>query len=271
MTAASLRAASGGRVTSRPRPQATLDRRLVWSLIGALGLHVLIGVTSWHASEGSYQAGPAEPSMTVRLLGTDKSDKPAPQAQASGEGGATQAPTRHEPEARVGAAGPQSEPAQQDLRPARPSQAPRRAPTADEDDEEDDRLQTLYRPAETLREPPRLPEGAAPVLNHPDEALPDGRAELRVALMISRAGQVDEVRVPPDRLPPRFVQAVVQAFLGQRFMPGRLDADEVAARLCLAVRFQEGERPRWDLIPAGALMSANGPSGPDCEPEGSAR
>jgi len=272
LTAASLRVAVTDRESYRPRPQAGLDRRLVWSLIGALVLHVLIGVTSWLPSEGGHQAGGAEPSMSVRLLRTARPDAPRPYAQTGGEFGTTQAAERRDqPEALVPAAGLQSEAVSQDTRQASLSPAPRRAPTADEEDEEDGRVQTLYRPAETLSEPPRLPEGAAPVLSHPDEALPDGRAELRVALMISQAGQVDEVRVPPDRLPPRFVKAVQQAFLGQSFKPGRLDAHEVAARLCVAVRFQEGERPRWDLIPAGALMNADGPSGPGCEPEGSAR
>lgn len=243
----------------------------MWSLIGALALHLLIGAWAWQAREGAHHSGPSDPSLTLRLLRKATPDGPAAHAPAGGPVDATAAPTRHEPEALAHAAGAKPEPVPQDLRPASPAQAPRRAPTGDEEDEPDGHAPTFYRPAETLSEPPRLPEGAGPALSHPDEPLPDGRAEARVALMISPAGQVDEVHVPAERLPPRFAKAVQQAFLGQSFKPGRLDAHEVAARLCVAVRFQEGERPRWDLIPAGALMNADGPSGPGCEPEGSAR
>ena len=145
-----------------------------------------------------------------------------------------------------------------------------RSPTADQEDE-DETAPPNYRPAETLTELPRLTDGIGPALIHPDETLPEGRAEVRVALLINQSGQVDEVVVPAGRLPQRFVKAVQQAFLGQTFKPGRLGEHAVAARLCVAVRFQEKERPRWDLVTAGALMTISGPSGLGCEPEGSAR
>lgn len=269
MNAASSFVAGAHRVAHPPGWNSTLDRRLLWSLVGALTLHLLIGAFGWPRTEGA-DAGPAPDStITVRLLSASMYGKLASQTKDLGEaaGGAR---ARSQTGERPGAEHMQTTQAPRKLTQAADPPSALRAPTADEEDE-DETAQPNYRPAETLTEPPRPLDGASLSIIHPDETLPEGRAQVSVALLISQSGQVDEVRVPAGRLPQRFVKAVQQAFLGQTFRPGRLDGQEVAARLCVDVRFQEKERPRWDLVTAGALMNTSGPSGPGCESEGSAR
>lgn len=269
LTAASSLLACAHRVARSPGLPSTFDGRLLWSLIGALTLHVLIGAFSWPRSEGADAGRALDNTMTVRLLSDSRRGEQVPQTKNTGEP-PVGARTGSQADERPGAELIRPKQASQDLAEASQASSARRAPTADEEDEDETTLPN-YRPAETLTEAPRLLDGASLSLSHPDEALPEGRADVRVALLISQSGQVDEVLVPADRLPPRFVKATQRAFLGQTFKPGRLGEQEVAARLCVVVRFQENERPRWDLVTAGALMNLIGPSGAGCEPEGSTR
>ncbi|PND40037.1 hypothetical protein C1O66_01160 [Paucibacter aquatile] len=104
----------------------------------------------------------------------------------------------------------------------------------------------------TLDESPRLQPQAAPMIQHPDDSLPDGQGQATAALLINAQGNVDAVLVSAEQLPRRFVRAIQKAFEAQSFQPGRMGGQEQAARLCLAVQFQEGEPPRWEFRPSPA-------------------
>lgn len=109
-----------------------------------------------------------------------------------------------------------------------------------------------YLADEALDESPRLQTQAAPLIQYPDDNLPEGQGQTTSVLLINAQGSVDAVLVSAEQLPRRFARAIQKAFETQSFQPGRMGGREQAARLCLAVEFREGERPRWEIRPGPA-------------------
>lgn len=105
-----------------------------------------------------------------------------------------------------------------------------------------------YRPLAALDEAPRLLADSPISIAYPDATLPSGSAQTTVALWINAGGTVDEVRPLADTLPPRFSQAVRQAFQQLRFEAGRLNGTASPAELCLQVYFREGEPTQWEWL-----------------------
>lgn len=240
--------------TLRPRD----GRRLGLCLAAALGLHALAAWVPLSHSEagGGPSARPAaSPPLELRLVAA------LPQAPTRQDTGALESSPAP---AAIEAAALREEMLQQELPPKKPMQmeAPPAeratgpaAPAAAQDGESPG-LQFAqaghYVPSDWLDEAPRLPEEQKVRIQHPDDALPEGQGRANAALLLNAQGGVDAVLVPGEQLPRRFARAIQKAFEGQRFLPGRKGEQELAARICLAIQFREGEPPRWETRPSPA-------------------
>jgi len=104
-------------------------------------------------------------------------------------------------------------------------------------------------PTEALDAEPQALEGGLNI-EHPDAPLPDGQAEVMLALRLDEAGMIEEVGMQGrDTLPTAFSNAIEAALLRQTlFNPGQRQGQTARSGLCLTVRFQEGQRPSWELL-----------------------
>ncbi len=139
-------------------------------------------------------------------------------------------------------------PAAQDLRELAPPQPMPSAFAADELH----RLAPLSPPVMPHAQDDPHPDAGAPDLHYPDAPLPGGRARATVALSVERDGYVRGLAVEPRALPPAFERAVERAFEGSLLtaeMRGVWRGDGRAdARICVEVKFQEGEQPSWQTV-----------------------
>lgn len=104
-------------------------------------------------------------------------------------------------------------------------------------------------PNEALDVEPQALEGGLHI-QHPDAPLPDGQAEVRLALRLDETGRVEELGLHGrESLPLAFSNAIEAALLNQTlFSPGQLQGRTSRTSLCLGVRFQEGQPPGWELL-----------------------
>lgn len=94
-------------------------------------------------------------------------------------------------------------------------------------------------------EPEYLPRSQLTAAPKPfgDVAIPfpqvEGMVDLRVqlALFIDASGRVRRIRLDTPNVPPVFAQAIHEALLAARFIPGKLDAVPVASQIRIEVEF----------------------------------